>query len=605
MLKNIAIVPIRHFSQRVAGKNYRQLGNKLLYQYILDSLLQTEVVEKIFIDTNSPIIKAGVKQIYQNEIIAGRIQIFDRHPYLCEHDVSMNEIIKSVLARIYDQIDHSTLIMQSHVTNPLLSWQTIEQAFKVFRQLQSDPEQQYDSLMSINQFKKRLWKKDEASNTVKAINHNSHELIQTQDLTPLCLENSCLYLFTSECIYTFGTRLGEQIAVLDIPEIESHDIDTEDDFILVQQLLQTRLKNNLSINKNVEIENPRLLNNPVNEKLLNYFQTELCLEIEQFKNQNIDNKKNQITCILISAPYMMPDIATFQEFYDNLGIRTIIAEVEERLSEDDLLKYQGQYDIAISGDDAFTRKVLSTDGPRALCKWGTGIDSFDQIAAKELNIAIYNTPDAFSVPVAQSIMSAILSFLRTTHNSTQMMQHSDKWIKLPSKTIEECTFGIIGVGNVGTQTAKYLRSFGGRVLAYDNDPVVQNNLSKKIEGVIPTELAQLLQEADFICTCSTLNPTSHHIINQESIKLIKRGAYLINMARGPLVEEIAATQALQSGQLAGMALDVFEVEPLPINSLYRYLPNVLLSSHNSNSSPKYWNKVHINTLRNSLKFLLK
>jgi phosphoglycerate dehydrogenase-like enzyme len=115
-----------------------------------------------------------------------------------------------------------------------------------------------------------------------------------------------------------------------------------------------------------------------------------------------------------------------------------------------------------------------------------------------------------------------------------------------------------------------------------------------------TSLDELLSASDFVSLNCDLNPSSHHIIDAAAIGKMKPGAVLVNTARGPLIDEPALVAALQGGQLAGAALDVFEKEPLPAASPLLKMPNVMLAPHNSNASPAAWERVHWNTIRNLL-----
>ena len=119
-------------------------------------------------------------------------------------------------------------------------------------------------------------------------------------------------------------------------------------------------------------------------------------------------------------------------------------------------------------------------------------------------------------------------------------------------------------------------------------------------GIHMTSLDALLSDSDFVSVNCDLNPTSHHLINAQTLARMKPSAVLINTARGPIVHEEALIEVLQAGRLAGAALDVFEVEPLPLDSPLMKMDNVLLAPHNSNSSPAAWERVHWNTIRNLL-----
>lgn len=327
--------------------------------------------------------------------------------------------------------------------------------------------------------------------------------------------------------------------------------------------------------------------------------------------------------VFISAPYMMPNIEAFKTFFENRKINVLLPDecdrTKERLEEADLLRYIGKYDIALIGDDRYTAHIIrlgfNGKGKKliGLMKWGTGIDSIDQDAARECNVVIKNTPDAFSEPVAESILGAILSFNRGLLSSTSMMQQNKgSWVKIPGKTINETTFGIIGLGNVGRATAKKLLVLGAsQILTYD--VIGKIDLGFDRSGIIRQEgsmNAVLDSNPDFLLiTCCQTKDNIKMIGTSEIRRLNKGKTVLINMARGSLIDETALIDALQNTddpnkpRLAGAALDVFWDEPLPADSVLRSLPNVILTSHNANSSPLYWLKVHLNTVRNTLSTL--
>ena len=157
---------------------------------------------------------------------------------------------------------------------------------------------------------------------------------------------------------------------------------------------------------------------------------------------------------------------------------------------------------------------------------------------------------------------------------------------------------MIGVGNCGKAVLRRAHAFGMKLLGNDIIEIAADFLLE--QGVEMTSLPDLLSRADFISLNCDLNPTSYHLINAGTLSGIKPGAVLINTARGPIVDEVALVAALQKGQLAGAALDVFEVEPLPSDSPLLQMDNVLLAPHNANSSPAAWERVHWNTIRNLL-----
>ncbi len=305
--------------------------------------------------------------------------------------------------------------------------------------------------------------------------------------------------------------------------------------------------------------------------------------------------------VLVSAPYMQPVVDRFRELFEKNDIELLIPPVTERLEEDELLEYVRDIDGAICGDDRFTRRVLQAAPKlKVISKWGTGIDSIDQEACRELGIALRNTPNAFSEPVADTVMAYVLSFARQVVHLDREMQQG-KWEKLPGISLRECTLGVIGVGNVGKAVVRRAIAFSMQVLGNDIVDLPPEFLAET--GIRMLSREQLLRDSDFVSLNCDLNPTSYHLIGERELSLMKPTAYLINTARGPIVEQPALVKALQAGQLAGAALDVFEAEPLPLDSPLRGMANVLLAPHNANSSPQAWERVHQNTIRNLLEVL--
>lgn len=306
--------------------------------------------------------------------------------------------------------------------------------------------------------------------------------------------------------------------------------------------------------------------------------------------------------VLVSAPYMIPVIDRFYPLFEDYGLELIIADVQERLNEDELLDYAGQFDGAICGDDRYTARVLEACVPRlkVISKWGTGIDSIDQEAAARHDIQICRTPNAFTLPVADSVLGYILAFARRQPWMDQAMK-SGLWDKIPVRSLSECTLGVIGVGNIGKAVLRRAQVFGMQLLGTDIAKIAPDFILE--HRVEMTTLEDLLARADFVSLNCDLNPTSFQLMNKRTIALMKPTAILINTARGAIVDEPALIEALVQGVIAGAALDVFEVEPLPVDSPLLQMDTVLLAPHNSNSSPAAWERVHWNTIRNLLQGL--
>lgn len=302
--------------------------------------------------------------------------------------------------------------------------------------------------------------------------------------------------------------------------------------------------------------------------------------------------------VLVSAPYLLPYIEQYRPLIERHGVEVVVADVKERLEEDALLELVPDVDGVIAGDDRFTRRVLERAPKlKVLSKWGTGIDSFDQEAARELGILVKNVPNAFSEPVADSVLGYILSFARRIVPMDRAMK-AGVWEKIPGRALNESTVGVIGIGNVGKAVLRRLQGFGCRVLGND----VRVLADEETEGLRLeiVNLDVLLAESDFISVNCDLNPTSRHLLSADEFVRMKDSAYLVNCARGPIIDQPALIRALESQQIAGVAMDVFEHEPVEAGSPLLRMDNVLLAPHNSNSSAIAWRRTHVAAIRNAL-----
>lgn len=296
--------------------------------------------------------------------------------------------------------------------------------------------------------------------------------------------------------------------------------------------------------------------------------------------------------VLISAPYLVKEIERFRDELKGKNIEIDIYPVKERLEESELLPIIERYHGVICGDDRFTPKVFDAAKKLSVVvKWGTGIDSINKEYAESKGIKICNTPNAFTEPVSDSIIGIMLAFTRRIFTSDRIMK-AGKWEKAFGVSMGEVSLGIIGLGNIGKAVARKLQPFQTKV--YGND-ILEIEEAKNL-NVEVVELPELLKNSDVVAICCDLNPSSHHLINKETLSLMKSSAILINTARGPIVKESDLIEALLKNEIAGAGLDVFEEEPLEIDSPLRKLDNVILSSHNVNASPYHWNRIHRNSL---------
>jgi len=219
-MKIAALVPMRHHSQRVPGKNYRPLAGKPLFQHILETLGAVPEIDTVIVDTDSEPVMDGVRCLFPD------VKLIQRPEHLRADDVPMNDIL------LYDTAQfQADFYLQTHSTNPLLSAETISTAIQRF----TAEYPKYDSLFSVTRLQTRLYWQDG-----RAINHNPLELIQTQDLPPVYEENSCVYLFTRENLVRKKHRIGDHPLMFEIDADEAWDIDEELDFEIADFLMRKR-----------------------------------------------------------------------------------------------------------------------------------------------------------------------------------------------------------------------------------------------------------------------------------------------------------------------------------------------------------------------------
>jgi len=217
-MKLAALVPMRHHSQRVPGKNYRPLAGKPLFHHIIETLLAVSQIEVVMVDTDSePVMESLRKHFPQVTIIV-------RPEHLRADDVPMNDVLLHDTAQL-----EAEYYLQTHSTNPLLKAETIARGIDLFRADHA----KYDSLFSVTRLQTRLYFPDG-----RAINHDPTVLIQTQNLPPVYEENSCLYLFTRENLVKRHHRIGERPLMFEIDSAEAWDIDEELDFEIADFLMR-------------------------------------------------------------------------------------------------------------------------------------------------------------------------------------------------------------------------------------------------------------------------------------------------------------------------------------------------------------------------------
>ncbi len=304
-----------------------------------------------------------------------------------------------------------------------------------------------------------------------------------------------------------------------------------------------------------------------------------------------------MTKVLVSNIMMLNEKERFDTILREQGYDPIWPQVSQFMDEAQCLSFAGEVDGWLAGDDQITRDVMEAALPRlkVVSKWGTGVDSIDLDAAKDLGLPILNSPGAFAGAVGECAIGYMLMLMRDLAVIDRQIR-AGKWPKPRGVSPRGRTLGVIGFGAIGRRIGELGAGLGMQVVFSDpflNDPVDLGGTTGQ-----PIDLMGLAAEADVVALACNLTPTNHHMINADFLNRMKHDAYLINVARGPLVKEDDLVKALQAGHLAGAALDVFENEPLASDNPLRDIGRVILGSHNCNNEVSAVEYVHQNTLEN-------
>jgi len=279
---------------------------------------------------------------------------------------------------------------------------------------------------------------------------------------------------------------------------------------------------------------------------------------------------------------MLGMIDNFRPLFEQHGVELTAPEVVQTLSVEELKEIVPQHDGWIIGDDPATREVFTAGKEgrlKAVVKWGIGIDNVDFDACKDLDIPVINTPNMFGGEVADIAVGYVVALARETFEIDHGVREGH-WPKPRGISLSGKTVALVGFGNIGENTAKRLLAADMRVIAYD--PFAK--LNPDLSSVEMASWPERVEEADFIVVTSSLTPSSHHMLNAEFFAKAKQGVRIVNVGRGPLVDEQALEDALKRGKVYSAALDVFEVEPLPMNSYLRTHPHCVFGSHNASNT---------------------
>lgn len=290
--------------------------------------------------------------------------------------------------------------------------------------------------------------------------------------------------------------------------------------------------------------------------------------------------------VLVTCMHLVRHFATFRPQYEAMGVEVFLPHLDgQQFSAAEMAQHMVGMDTVIAGDDFIDANVLDLaqqSGLKAVIKWGIGTDSIDKPHAAAIGMPVYNTPGVFGEEVGDLALSHLLMLTRKTHLMNASVQ-SGGWLKAEGRTVAGLTAGVVGLGSIGQAIARRVRAFGMDVIASDVFAFAAEQ--QQALGVRQVPLDEVLTTSDVVFVASALTPDSHHLLNGDAFAKMKDGVIVINVSRGPLIDETALAQALASGKVSGAGLDVFEVEPLPATSPLRsFADRCTFSTHNGSNT---------------------
>jgi D-3-phosphoglycerate dehydrogenase len=287
--------------------------------------------------------------------------------------------------------------------------------------------------------------------------------------------------------------------------------------------------------------------------------------------------------VIVTCPPMQRTAEEWLPSLTSRGIEVEIPPVTQHVSRADLERLLPISDGIIAGDEPLDRALLTSAASRlrVISRWGVGSDNVDLEAARELGIEVRNTPAVFADEVADVAIGYMIMLARRLH-SIDAGVRAGEWPKPQGVSLSGRTLGVVGLGSIGRAVAKRGLAMGMTVVGID--PMPQAEATAAELGVQLLGLDEVFAAADVLSLNLPMSPENRHLVNEARLGAMKPGSFLVNTARGPLVDEAALVEALESGHLAGAALDVFETEPLPAESRLRGLSNVILGSHNASNT---------------------
>lgn len=312
----------------------------------------------------------------------------------------------------------------------------------------------------------------------------------------------------------------------------------------------------------------------------------------------LENRRVAVTCT-----HLIRDIDDYRQSFADAGLSLVLPDVPgQELAGDELVAAMAGITGVVAGDDQFTDEVMAQlPELKVISKWGIGLDGIDLPRAADRGITVTNTPGMFGNEVAEQGLGYLFALVRGIVDVDREVR-AGGWPKPVGRSIGSLSAMVLGLGDIGRTLATKLQALGVTVTGSDPSPVAAE--FGNANGIPIGDAATLAQDVDVVMITAPLNNATRAMVDAAFINGMKQGSWLINVGRGPIVVGSAVADAIESGHLAGAALDVFEIEPL-VDDRIRNLPNMILGSHNASNTYEACHRTHVRAIANLITNLPK
>ena len=305
--------------------------------------------------------------------------------------------------------------------------------------------------------------------------------------------------------------------------------------------------------------------------------------------------------VAVTCGHLIRDIDQYRDRFAEAGLDVNLPDIPgQELAGDELVAAMDGMVGVVAGDDQFTDEVMAQlPELKMISKWGIGLDGIDLPAAKARGITVTNTPGMFGNEVAEQALGYLFALVRGIVDVDREVR-AGGWPKPVGRSIGSLTATVIGLGDIGRTLASKLQALG--VAVKGSDPSPEAASWAEANGIAIGDSKDLSSDVDVVIVTAPLNDATRGMIDAEFIAGMRKGAWLINVGRGPIVVASALADAIDSGHLRAAALDVFEAEPLADERL-RQLPNLILGSHNASNTFEACHRTHDQAITNLIEGL--